>query len=335
MYMKYTFLASLNVRQQVRIRGCRYLSHYQRSREYGCANKVKVKGYEERFISCRRKSTNSNPAEDSSLYNKMIQPRRIFSLDYTLANLAGHISFLLLATSYMERDPFRLRELAIGAFCSMSLFQYFRSDYRPLWLPLRWNALFIMINVGMCGFMYEEQRRSRHFPPEEEEIYQNIFYPSGVARPDFLKLMEISEKYSKSDYNKGNIGGRCLTRQGEPQNKLYLMLDGSALVLRDGIQIATIRKNQFFGEISFIGYVETLRHQDEDEDLSTKVIIQKPNATADIRLDDDAILLVWDFDDLVGLLKSRPTLQNTLITSIASDLIKKLAKKEVLARLAK
>eukprot|EP00814_Leptocylindrus_danicus_P021696 CAMPEP_0116044024 /NCGR_PEP_ID=MMETSP0321-20121206/26767_1 /TAXON_ID=163516 /ORGANISM="Leptocylindrus danicus var. danicus, Strain B650" /LENGTH=54 /DNA_ID=CAMNT_0003525069 /DNA_START=298 /DNA_END=462 /DNA_ORIENTATION=- len=38
--------------------------------------------------------------------------------------------------------------------------------------------------------------------------------------------------------------------------------------------------------------------------------------------------MIWDFDELNDLLTERRTLRNTFIACIASDLVKKLVKKE-------
>ncbi len=46
--------------------------------------------------------------------------------------------------------------------------------------------------------------------------------------------------------------GRVLTRQGRPGNSFYVILDGEAEVEIDGAKRGTLKKGDFFGEISML-----------------------------------------------------------------------------------
>jgi len=273
------------------------------------------------------KASANATSKPAMFYEIMTKRRKLiltdkFQIDISYSELAGHSSFLLLAKSYLEHDPLVLRSLAMTGFGCMSLFQYYRP--KPLWLPLRWNAVFITINLGMIAILLDERFQSREFPEEEEELYQSLFFPSGISRPDFLHLMEICRKRRADECG-------CLAKQGAPQTKLCLVLDGKAKVYRDGQVIAVLRKNQFFGEMSFINFREAhlaralAERVGRDDELKE---IKKANATADITADDDAEIMIWDFDELNDLLTERRTLRNTFIACIASDLVKKLVEKE-------
>ena len=46
--------------------------------------------------------------------------------------------------------------------------------------------------------------------------------------------------------------GRVLTKQGRPGNSFYVILDGEADVEIDGVNRGTLKKGDFFGEISML-----------------------------------------------------------------------------------
>jgi len=46
--------------------------------------------------------------------------------------------------------------------------------------------------------------------------------------------------------------GRVLTKQGRPGNSFYVILDGEAEVVIDGARRGTLKKGDFFGEISML-----------------------------------------------------------------------------------
>ena len=75
---------------------------------------------------------------------------------FTAAEAAGHVSFVLLGVSYLTSDLLTLRALAVGGLSAAVVFQYFRDV--PLWLPIRWNALFVAINVFWVAKLYYDAR---------------------------------------------------------------------------------------------------------------------------------------------------------------------------------
>lgn len=255
------------------------------------------------------------------LYDLMVKKRSLsfhkFEFNISFSELAGHAGFVVLAKSYLESEPLVLRQLALGAFFSLSAFQYFRPQ--PLWLPLRWNAAFITINLGMILLILKDQKEAEHFPDWEEEIYQELFMPNGVSRPDFLNLMKIATRYEAGVGCDG-----CLAKQNQEQSKLCLITRGGADVIRDGKQIASLQKYQFFGEMSYIAYRQAMSARMIDSDPGDLSDVPKPKATADIVIKSNTELIVWNFDELYTLNASRPTLRNTFLTSIAHDLIDKL-----------
>ena len=157
--------------------------------------------------------------------------------NYSYANLAGHGSFVLLAISYLEADPLRLRIGAMLGFASMSVFQYYRP--KPLWLPLRWNGIFILINLAMSSKLLIERARAETFGSEEEKLYRRVFQRRGVSRLDFLHLLQGAQVRRVKK-------GERVVKQDQKQNQLCLVLRGQAQVRLNREPIAWLRCHQLW-----------------------------------------------------------------------------------------
>ena len=96
----------------------------------------------------------------------------------SLSNLAGHGSFLLLALSYCENDLLQLRLFAASGMTLSIIFQYYRAI--PLWIPIRWNFLFLMINTTMIGWLVKETMDADNMSKDEKELYRTVFERRGM-----------------------------------------------------------------------------------------------------------------------------------------------------------
>lgn len=105
---------------------------------------------------------------------------------YTLSNLAGHGSFLLLAVSYLEKDFLHLRLFAATGMSLSIIFQYYRE--KPLWIPIRWNLLFIMINATMIALLLKEESDADHMSKDEKELFKTFFQRRGIEQYRLISL---------------------------------------------------------------------------------------------------------------------------------------------------
>ena len=100
-----------------------------------------------------------------------------WNFSYTFSNLAGHGSFLLLALSYLEKDFLHLRLFAASGMSLSIIFQYYRE--KPLWIPIRWNILFLLINTSMVAALLMERAEADHMSPDEKVLYTTFFERRG------------------------------------------------------------------------------------------------------------------------------------------------------------
>jgi hypothetical protein len=144
----------------------------------------------------------------------------------TLSESFGHASFILVAASYAVDDFLQLRIIAVAGSTAMLVFTYFHPHGRVLWLPFKWNLLFIAINGYRIGKVYLDQWRAQSMSGDMRRIHDQHFYVMKLV--DFSRLVRMGEKITV-------LRGQELIHQGDPNKYIYLVLGGELDVLRDGM----------------------------------------------------------------------------------------------------
>ena len=111
---------------------------------------------------------------------------------FNLSELAGHGSFVFLALSYMESDFLNLRLYALSGITLSILFQYYREI--PLWIPIRWNALFLLINTVMIGLLIKKQSDAANMTEDQKQLYEQCFKNKGMSQVDFFHLISMAKR---------------------------------------------------------------------------------------------------------------------------------------------
>eukprot|EP00908_Phaeocystis_cordata_P021295 Transcript_3644.p2 GENE.Transcript_3644~~Transcript_3644.p2 ORF type:complete len:261 (-),score=92.40 Transcript_3644:153-935(-) len=150
----------------------------------------------------------------------------------------------------------------------------------PLWLNIRWGALYVVINVVQLFLLYSETR-SVQLDPEAREVYATHFEPHGVTQPQFAKLMASTTR-------RAYAGGVELVREGELATTLLLLVDGSAAQHRGGLRVANA-DSTFVGNLAFLA--------DSKPTYQSTWITTGP-----------AHALEWNAEELKSMLKRNPDL---------------------------
>jgi hypothetical protein len=118
-------------------------------------------------------------------------PRWVSPQHYTvtLSEFCGHASFILVAVSYAMDDFLELRIMAVAGSTAMLFFTYFHPHGRVLWLPFKWNVLFIAINSYRIGNVFAKRLQAEKLPAELMAIRENHFYI--LDKVDFYKLVHL------------------------------------------------------------------------------------------------------------------------------------------------
>ena len=210
-----------------------------------------------------------------------------------IATIAGHLAFGLIAFSFLVKDILYLRLLSILA----SLFSVFYNFYiplEPMWLPIGWNLVFVVVNLYHIAVIIYEKRPVQ-MSPKEKELYETMF--RGLTPVEFLKITKVAEwKQFKAPLP--------IITQGKPVNDLILIYNGMVDILVNDNKVAELKDGQFVGEMSFL--------------------TEKP-ATATCKVTHDTECLVWPQKDFKDLLKRNPslyfTIQSLLSEQVSNNLV--------------
>lgn len=167
----------------------------------------------------------------------------------SLSDVAGHASFILLAISYLESDFLHLRLFATSGITFSILFQYYRE--KPLWLPIGYNSVFLMINLVMILMLLKEENDANSIPVEKKHLYESTFMRKGMKPVDFLHLISIAKR---KEVKKGDV----IVSEQTKNSRVYLVKSGKLSMYRTGGNTRTINPNQFAGSMSFLQWEDKI-----------------------------------------------------------------------------
>ncbi|QQO56776.1 MAG: cyclic nucleotide-binding domain-containing protein [Thiohalocapsa sp. PB-PSB1] len=166
-----------------------------------------------------------------------------FKLDYLI-----DLSSLFTVASFSARGMLPLRLLAVAS--SVAAIPYFMLQPTPLWTPVGWTALFMLINLYHIVRILLERRAVR-LTPDEQRLYDLTF--RRLAPREFLKLAKLGEWKSAQ-------GGELLFDQGQKIERLVILLSGAVAASQDGAIIGHLQPGELIGEgIALTGQVSLYR----------------------------------------------------------------------------
>ena len=210
-----------------------------------------------------------------------------------IATFVGHLAFGLIAFSYLVKDIMYLRILSIVASLFGMFFNY-TVPAEPLWLPIGWNAIFVMVNIYHISVLLYEKRPVQ-MDDKNTELYNTLF--KELTPVEYLKISKAAcwKTYKPVD---------VVIRQLHLVPDLILIYNGTIDVEVDGNKVAELRDGQFVGEMSFL---------------------TEMSATATCVVKHPTECLVWKQQEFKDLLKRNPslyfTIQSLLSAQVSSNLV--------------
>ena len=205
-----------------------------------------------------------------------------------VAAIAGHLAFGLIAFSFIVKDILYLRLVSILA----SLFSVFYNwviPVEPMWIPIGWNFVFVLLNLyHIAVLMYE--KRPVKMNDKNAELYETLF--KDMTPVEYLKVSKIAEWKT---FKPGEI-----ITQNKPVRDLHLIYNGTVDVVVKDKTVAQLKDGQFVGEMSFL--------------------TEKP-ATATCIVRHNAELLVWRQREFKELLKRNPSLYYSIQSLLSTQLV--------------
>ena len=207
----------------------------------------------------------------------------------SLANIAGHLAFGLIAFSFLVKDILWLRVVSILA-SLFSVFYNYVIPANPMWLAINWNIVFVVVNLYHIAVIIYEKRPIK-MEPKDKELYETLF--KDLSPVEYLKISKVAEwKRFKS--------GETIIRQNHLVTDLILIYNGTVDVVVGTKKVAELKDGQFVGEMSFL---------------------TEKSATATCIVKHDTECLVWKQPEFKELLKRNPSLYYTIQSLLSNQLV--------------
>ena len=207
-----------------------------------------------------------------------------------------HVAALLFLLGFLFRDQFILRGFVLLGDLLYILYFYFAPD-KPLWGGIFWSALFAIANVAMIWLIFLDEVQFS-LRADERKLFDLL---ADLTPGQFRKLL----KAGKQDVAASAI---VITRENEPSNALYFVIDGKVAIEKGGRRMVSEAKT-FIGEIAFL--------------------LSRP-ATATVTLEAGCHYCAWDSKALRAVLDGNPALRTALSAAMNRKLAEKVAQAGVL-----
>lgn len=219
----------------------------------------------------------------------------------SLSECFGHGSFILVAMSYAVDDFVQLRLIAIAGSTAMLVFAYFHPHGRVLWLPFKWNALFIALNAYRILKVQVDRFFASRLSPLMQHVHDHHFYAMDTA--DFARLVRLG---TVENYKVGEL----VVQQDQANRKVRMVLKGILNVERDGQITYQLHEGNFISETG----------------LHAGLLLRgNVNSCCDVKAnDDDVTVLSWDRTDLMQLLEVDKNMQKSMKAVMSWDIVSKL-----------
>ena len=246
------------------------------------------------------------------------QPRRIpvprwispELVTFQYSECFGHLSFIFVAISYAVDDFLELRLMAIAGSSAMLVFTYFHPHGRILWLPFRWNFVFVALNSWRVAKVGLDHYRSGQLNPKVDALYENHFGDT-IAKTDFARVVQLATLESFEP-------GETVVAQECENRYVRLVVAGDLAVDRDGQTTYWLREGQFVSET---GMHAGLGLRGRVTSCCTVKAVESPERVH---------LLRWDRTELMHFLELHKSTYRALQACLSWDIVSKLKSQRVL-----
>ena len=161
-----------------------------------------------------------------------------FDTEITITFILINLAYLMTFTALSIKEVLWLRIILA---CSHSMIFINNYYYAGNYNVAIWNSIFIIVNLVQVFRIYDD-RKPRLIPDELKDFYDGIF--NEFSPKEFLYFMQLGEIVKNTD--------KKIISSGDYQRELLLILNGTASVRREDVNIASLKRGQFIGEISFL-----------------------------------------------------------------------------------
>jgi CRP-like cAMP-binding protein len=210
--------------------------------------------------------------------------------------IIGNLAYIGIASGFLMTDMLQLRILLAFGYTGLVTFHILRPV--PLRIPLRWSAVFVLVNAGAACLLIADRYMA---PLSDEELQLHREYFAILTPGQFYQLLSLSTREELDDQT-------VLTVEGVPCPKLYFIQTGGAQVYHHKDHASNIEAGGFVNDVAF------QRAQGEQNVGAYGTVVASGRCSA----------LVWDQAKLREHLSTRPAMDRNLKYILSDHLVKSL-----------
>jgi Popeye protein conserved region len=210
--------------------------------------------------------------------------------DFITQNLV-HVAAVFTLLCFLFRDQVKLRIFAAIGDLLLSVY-YYLAFADPLWNPMVWSLLNVIINTTMILLILRDGREGG-MSDDELSLFRNL---DTLSPGQFRKLAKRGT-WARAEESV------TLTTEGEALDTLHYVLSGNVMI-RKADRDLPVQPKLFIGELAFL---------------------RKRPATATVTISGDAHYISWSHDDLDKLFHRNDELRTAMQLMLGRDMAEKMA----------
>jgi CRP-like cAMP-binding protein/uncharacterized membrane protein (Fun14 family) len=286
------------------------------------------------------KITTKTTATASEILQRTLIPSA-FASQESIKNalpIIGNGAYMALASGFLMTDMISLRLMLVGGYTGLVAFHALHK--KPLQIPLRWSALFVVVNAGAALLLFMDEWIGFLLSEEELALYEEHFKDDdGLTKGQFYYLMKMSKQEHIKD-------GSVLTQEGRVSPNLYFIHTGKAKVFHHNAFAAYIDEGGFVNDVAFqqqqqqpaaaaahesSSTDDNNEQQDDINNINRTVGRTSPTppgvgAYGTVITHGDCTVLVWNQSELKQYLEKRPDMDRNMKYTLSRHLVKSLLK---------
>jgi CRP-like cAMP-binding protein len=226
-------------------------------------------------------------------------------------------------------DMLQLRLMLVGGYAGLVTFHSLHA--KPLLIPLRWSALFVVVNAGAAMMLFIDQWIGALLTDEEMDLYEQNF-KTGLTPGQFYHLLKMAKTTEIAD-------GSVLTKEGQYSPNLYFIEKGQAKVYHRGTFASHVDQGGFVNDVAFqrtqtVHGDNHLPSENDNNNSNEQVQPRGVGAYGTVVANGDCKVWVWDQAELKEFLKNRPDMDRNMKYTLSQHLVRSLLKQREVRRLA-
>jgi CRP-like cAMP-binding protein len=291
-------------------------------------------------ITTTKTATATATATASEILRRTLIPS-VFASQESIKNalpIIGNGAYMALASGFLMTDMISLRLMLVGGYTGLVAFHALHN--KPLQIPLRWSALFVVVNAGAALLLFSEEWIGALLSEEELALYEEHFKDDdGLTKGQFYYLMKMSKQEHIKD-------GSVLTQEGRPSPNLYFIHTGKAKVFHHNAFAAYIDEGGFVNDVAFQQQQQqpaahecssnddnNNEQQDDNNNNSINRTVGRTPPTppgvgayGTVITHGDCTVVVWNQSELKQYLEKRPDMDRNMKYTLSRHLVKSLLK---------